>query len=74
MTNEITHVIAVLLPRVSQVFLTAYTKESEADRNVLVLEVGEGTVKNTMHWFLNQLKLHLQQYKCMHKKFATHLL
>ena len=62
--NEITHERAVLLSRVSQVFLTSYTEDgdSETDRNVLVLEVGEGTVKYTTRWLLNQLILHLQPH------------
>ena len=68
------HQRAVLLPSVSKVFLAAYTTDSETDSNVHVLEVGEGTVKYTTRWLLNQIILHLQSfinYKCVHTKFGT---
>ena len=72
--DEIMHERAVLLPSVSKVFLAAYTTDSETDSNVHVLEVGEGTVKYTTRWLLNQIILHLQSfitYKCIHRKFGT---
>ena len=38
--------------------------------------MGEGTVKYTTRWLLNQIILHLQiqsfiNYKCIHRKFGT---
>ena len=72
--DEIMHQRAVLLPSVSIVFLAAYTTDSETDSNVHVLAVGEGTVKYTTRWLLNQIILHLQSfinYKCVHRKFGT---
>ena len=72
--DEIMHQRAVLLPSVSKVFLAAYTTDSETDSNVHVLAVGEGTVKYTTRWLLNQIILHLQSfinYKCVHRKFGT---
>ena len=51
--DEIMHERAVLLPHVSQVFLTAYTENSDAHQTVHVLKVGEGTVRYTTQWLLN---------------------
>ena len=45
--DEIMHERAVLLPHVSQVFLTSYTENSDAHQTVHVLKVGEGTVRYT---------------------------
>ena len=72
--DQIMHQRAVLLPSVSKVFLAAYTRDSETESNVHVLEVGDGTVKYTTRWLLNQTILHLQSfinYKCVHRKFGT---
>ena len=69
--DNITHERAVLLPWVSQVFLSTYTAER---KDQILLEVGEGTVKYTTCWLLSQLILHLEPYiefKCIHKKFGT---
>ena len=58
---------ALLLPHVSAVFREAY-QFSESS------EVGEGTIKFTSQWLLNQLVIHLHRYmnyKCIHKKFST---
>ena len=71
--DEIMHERAVLLPRASQVFLAVYT-ENSACQTVHVLEVGEGTIKYTTQWLLNQIILHLEpfiNYRCIHKKFGT---
>ena len=52
--DEIMHERAVLLPHVS---LTAYTENSDAHQTVHVLKVGEGTVRYTTQWLLNQVIL-----------------
>ena len=68
--NEILHLRAVLLPCVCNLFIAAYSANDEQDIN---LEVGEGTVKFTSRWLLNQIILHLEtfiKYKCIHKKFG----
>ncbi len=66
---------AVLLPVVSQVFLNAY-KPSDTDQTAdeVYLDVGEGTIKYSSRWLLNQLIVYLQDlmsYKCVHKRFGT---
>ncbi len=66
---------AVLLPVISQVFLDAYepTQPDESSDQVY-LDVGEGTIKYSSQWLLNQLIVYLQQhmsYKCIHKRFGT---
>ena len=66
---------AVLLPWACQIFLQAYSDDQIGSTPTeLTLEVGESCVRFTSQWLLNQLILHLNQYKlykCMHKKFGT---
>ena len=75
--KELANQQAVLLPVFSQVFLDTYepNQPDESSSQVHVhLDVGEGTIKYSTQWLLNQLIAHLQQhasYKCNHKRFGT---
>ena len=68
---------ATLLPLVCRVFLSSYcdTQPASSIKSIeLILEVGEGSVKFTSSWLLNQLILYLNPYmscKCVHMKFGT---
>ena len=68
---------ATLLPVVCHVFLSSYcdTQPAGSIKSIeLILEVGEGSVKFTSSWLLNQLILYLNpymSYKCVHMKFGT---
>ena len=62
---------ALLLPQASIVFLEEYQSSLSEDVH---LEVGEGMIRFTSHWLLNQLLIYMHQYmsyKCVHKKFGT---
>ena len=50
---------ALLLPQASMVFLQEYQSATSDDVH---LEVGEGMIKFTSHWLLNQLLIHLHQH------------
>ena len=65
---------ALLLPQASDVFLETYQGSGASVSDDIHLEVGEGIIKYTSHWLLNQLVLHLHHhmsYKCIHKKYGT---
>ena len=65
--KELANQRAVLLPVVLQVFLDTYQPDELSSQ--VHLDVGEGTIKYSTQWLLNQLIAHLQQhvsYKCNH--------
>ena len=74
--NEFEHERAVLLPDVSQVFLTQYLAASGGapGNEEHILESPEGSVHFSNKWLLKQLTLYLHPHilsKCVHKKFGT---
>ena len=65
---------ALLLPEASNVFLEAYLRQDSLPTEDVNLEVGEGIIKFTSQWLLNQLVIYLHRYmsfRCIHKKFGT---
>ena len=65
---------ALLLPHVSTIFREVYQCSEASLSEDLLLEVGEGTIKFTAQWLLNQLVVYLHRYmsfKCVHKKVGT---
>ena len=65
---------ALLLPHVSAVFRKVYQPPETSTSEDLLLEVGEGTIKFTAQWLLNQLVVYLHRYmsfKRIHKKVGT---
>ncbi len=67
---------AILLPEVSRVFISSYTKSDNITVAIsdIDLDVGDSTIKFTSKWLLNKLIVHLHSYmnsKCVHKKYST---
>ena len=63
----------LLLPHVSALFLEVYQLSETSPPEVILQEVGEGTIKFTEQWLLNQLDVYLHRYmsfKYIHKKLV----
>ena len=72
--NAIMSQHALLLPQVSKVFLKAYQPTTGVESNDINIDTGDGTIRFTSNWLLNQLVLYFcinMSYKCIHKKFGT---
>ena len=61
--NAIMSQHALLLPQVSKVFLKAYQPTTGVESNDINIDTGDGTIRFTSNWLLNQLVLYLHQHE-----------